>query len=133
MAQKKPDLVVWDETKGYYAKELTYGSNQGAPAIKVDDVIGWRAREVANVNHQLEAEYDKIKTQFEKLIVDYQLNNFIYSSVDYNFLPIVGKTYYLYQRDNNTHFLSIIEPIHWKKKFLFAVYLDNSSKWNRIY
>ena len=36
--KKKPDLVVWNEEKGYYAKELTYGRNIGAPAIKLDDV-----------------------------------------------------------------------------------------------
>lgn len=132
MSKKKPDLVVWEESKGYYAKSLTYGSNQGAPVIKVDDVTGWRAREVANVNYQLEAEYDKIKKEFEKLISDYQLNNFIYSKVDYTFLPIVGKTYFLYQRNDETYFLSIIEPTQWKQKFLFAVYLDNSNKWNQV-
>ena len=27
MEKKKPDLVVWDEERGYYANELTYGSN----------------------------------------------------------------------------------------------------------
>ena len=31
MSKKKPDLVVWDEEKGYYQRELTYGSNHGAP------------------------------------------------------------------------------------------------------
>ncbi len=35
----KPDLVVWDEERGYYQRELTYGSNHGAPAIKLEDAI----------------------------------------------------------------------------------------------
>ena len=39
--RKKPDLVVWDEEKGYYARELTYGSNVGAPVIKADNVSTW--------------------------------------------------------------------------------------------
>jgi len=39
---KKPDIVVWSEEKGYYAKELIYGTNLGAPVITVDDVKGWR-------------------------------------------------------------------------------------------
>lgn len=34
---KKPELVVWSEERGYYAGQLTYGSNLGAPAIKLDD------------------------------------------------------------------------------------------------
>ena len=51
MSDKKPDIIVWDKERGYYSKELTYGSNVGAPSIKLDDVIGWRDREVVNVNH----------------------------------------------------------------------------------
>ncbi len=43
--EKKPDIVVWDEEKGYYAKNLPYASDLGAPAIKVDDVKGWRQRQ----------------------------------------------------------------------------------------
>mgnify|MGYP000598406580 CR=1 FL=1 len=45
----KPDLVVWDEEKGYYQKELTYGSNVGAPAIKMEDVGGWKQTQ-ANIS-----------------------------------------------------------------------------------
>ena len=52
--RKKPDIVVWDEERGYYAKELTYGSNLSAPVIKIDDVRGWRQREVTNVNNQFQ-------------------------------------------------------------------------------
>jgi len=37
---KYPDLVVYSEEKGFYSKELTYGSNVGAPAIKLEDVSG---------------------------------------------------------------------------------------------
>lgn len=132
MSKKKPDLVVWDENKGYYAKELTYGSNVGAPAINIEDVKGWRTREVTNVNHQFEAEYNKLKEEFEQLINEYHLNSFIYSKVEYSFLPVVGETYYLYQRENGTHFLSIVAPDQWKQKFVFAVCLDAKSKWNKV-
>ena len=55
MEKKKPDIIVWSEERGYYTKELTYGSNVGAPVIKVDDVIGWRQREVSNVNNLFSA------------------------------------------------------------------------------
>ena len=40
--RKYPDLVVYSEDKGFYSKELTYGSNVGAPAIKLEDVTGWK-------------------------------------------------------------------------------------------
>jgi hypothetical protein len=49
---KKPDLVVWDENKGYYSKELTYGTNVGAPAIKLEDVTGWKSNQANEANKQ---------------------------------------------------------------------------------
>lgn len=130
--EKKPDLVVWDEVRGYYAKELSYPTNVGAPVIKVDDVKGWRAREVTNVNHQFETKYNELKEEFQKLLKDYDLNQYIYSKVEYSFIPIVGKTYFLYQKPNDACFLSMIEPHEWKQKFLFAVKLDSNNKWNEI-
>lgn len=130
--EKKPDLVVWDEVRGYYAKELAYPSNVGAPAIRIDDVKGWRTREVANVNHKFEAKYLELKEEFQKLLEEYDLNQFIYSKVEYNFLPVIGQYYFLYQRDNGSFFLSLIEPNQWKRKFIFEVYLDSNNKWNKI-
>lgn len=130
--EKKPDLVVWDEVRGYYAKELSYPTNVGAPVIKVDDVKGWRAREVTNVNHQFESKYNELKEDFKKLLQEYDLNQFIYSKVEYNFLPIVGKTYFLYQKENDKCFLSLIGPNEWNKTFLFAVYLDSNNKWVKL-
>jgi hypothetical protein len=55
MVKKKPDLVVWDEEKGYYQRELTYGSNQGAPAIKLEDVGGWKQMQAGVANKQFKS------------------------------------------------------------------------------
>ncbi len=132
MKKKKPDIVVWDEEKGYYAKELSYPSDLGAPVIKVEDVKGWRAREVTNVNHQFESKYNELKDEFQKLLKDYDLNQYIYSKAEYSFIPIVGKTYFLYQKEDDSCFLSLIEPECWNKKFIFAVKLDSNNKWNKL-
>jgi hypothetical protein len=130
--EKKPDLVVWDEVRGYYAKELAYPSNVGAPAIRIDDVKGWRSREVTNVNHKFEAKYAELKEEFQKLLEEYDLNQFIYSKVEYNFLPVIGQYYFLYQRDDGSFFLSLIEPNQWKRKFIYEVHLDSNNTWNKI-
>ena len=125
----KPDIVVWDEERGYFAKNLPYGSDLGAPAIKQDDVLGWRNREVVNVNHQFETKYNELKEEFNKLIIEYDLNQFIYSKVEYSFVPVIGYVYHLYDREDGTYFLSLIEPSQWNKKFMFTVQLDSSNKW----
>ena len=50
---KKPDLAVWSEQKGYYAKTLTYGTDLGAPVIKMDNVGGWKQAQVEKINKNL--------------------------------------------------------------------------------
>lgn len=131
-AKKKPDLVVWDEEKGYYARELTYGSNHGAPVIKTNDVSTWRQSKVNEVNTQFKAKYEELKAEAEKLINEYNWNELIYSKVQYTFQPIVGKTYHLYTRKDESVFLSLIEPGSWSMNYIASFKLDSSNKWIKI-
>ena len=129
---KKPDSIVWSEEKGYFSKELKYGSNLSAPVIKLEDVRGWRQREVINVNHQLLTKYEELKKDAEKLMDDYHWNDLIYHYTEYNFIPVIGHIYYLYERDNGTFFLSMVEPNQWKKKHIGTFKLDSSNKWIKL-
>lgn len=129
---KKPDIVVWSEEKGYYSKELTYGTSIGAPVIKLDDVKGWRQREVTNVNNQFLTKYEELKKAYEDLISEYNWNNLIYNSVEYNFLPNIGETYFLYERNDETLFLSLIDPSSWNKKYIGSFTLNSYSKWVKV-
>jgi hypothetical protein len=126
--EKKPDLVVWDDQKGYYAKELTYGSNVGAPAIKLDDVGGWKKNQANTLNKHFSKKYEELKEKFEKLIDEVNWNELVYKS-EYNFIPVVGETYHLYIRDNDTTFLSLIDPHSWNKKHIGSFQLDSNQKW----
>ena len=58
--EKKPDLVVWSKERGYYAKELTYGSNLGAPAIQLENVDGWKKIQALEVNKQLSTKFNEL-------------------------------------------------------------------------
>jgi hypothetical protein len=130
--EKKPDLVVWSEERGYYARELTYGSNLGAPAIKMDNVAGWKLSSVQNVNTEFQARYSELMEQARKLQQEYEWNELIYGSVEYNFQPIVGQTYHLYRRKNGSMMLSIIEPQSWKMEFISSFKLDTTNKWIKL-
>jgi hypothetical protein len=132
MSEKKPDIIAWDAERGYYSKELTYGTNVGAPVIKFEDVIGWRAREVTSVNHQFETKYNELKDAIEKLYEDYNWNELIYNHVEYSFIPVIGEVYHLYRRDNFSLFLSLIEPNCWNKEHLGSFKLDSSNKWIKL-
>ena len=131
MAERKPDLVVWNEEKGYYSKELTYASNVGAPAIRLEDVGGWKRIQAQNANKIFTKKYEEIKDEFKKLVDEVSWNEFVYSAT-YNFLPVIGETYYLYEKKDGSPFLSLIAPTEWNMKFLGATRLESNNKWIKI-
>jgi len=130
--KKKPDLVVWDEEKGYYARELTYGSNIGAPLIKVENIATWKQGKVTEANTQFKAKYEELKAEAEKLINEYNWNELIYRQAQYNFQPVVGQVYHLYLRKDESIFLSIVDPKSWNQNHIASFKLDSNSKWIKI-
>jgi len=129
---KKPDLVVWSEEKGYYARELTYGSNLGALSIQVENVDSWKLAKIKDVNREFKARYDELIEQAQKLKREYEWNEMIYSRVKYNFQPVIGHTYHLYSKNEDDLFLSIIEPSQWNMNYLGSFKLDSSNKWIKV-
>lgn len=129
--EKKPDIVAWDKERGYFSKGLTYGTNQGAPAIRIDDVKGWRSKEVAGVNHQLGAKFEELRAEMERLYEEYNWNDVIYNHADYSFIPVIGHTYHLYRRKDSSLFLSLVEPQCWDNEHLGSFRLESSNKWCR--
>jgi hypothetical protein len=130
--RKYPDLVVYSEDKGFYSKELTYGSNVGAPAIKLEDVTGWKKTQALVANKQFKSKYEELREEFKRLVDEVSWNEFVYSS-KYNFIPVMGETYYLYEKKDGGVFLSLIKPNEWPMKFIGATKLESTQKWIRVY
>jgi hypothetical protein len=131
MAERKPDLVVWNEEKGYYSKELTYASNVGAPAIRLEDVGGWKQIQAQNANKIFTKKYEEIKDEFKKLVDEVSWNEFVYSAI-YNFVPVIGETYYLYEKKDGSPFLSLIAPTEWNMKYIGTTRLESNNKWIKL-
>jgi|SRR5210317_562892 hypothetical protein len=123
--EKKPDQVADDPGL------LPYGSNVGAPVIKPDDIVGWKAEQAIKTNHFFNTRYQEIKEEYRKLIEQYEWNELVYKS-NYSFVPIKGHTYYLYQKNNKELFLSLIEPDAWDQDFIGAFKLDSEDKWEKV-
>ena len=128
---KKPDIIVWDEERGWYASKLTYGSNVGAPAIRPDDVDGWKLTNVKRANDYFKTRFDDLKKEYEKLIDEYRWSELVYTA-KYNFEPVIGKSYYLYNDDSGA-FLSLISPDEWntKSEFIGTFRMDAQHKWEK--
>ena len=69
------------------------------------------------VNHHLETRYLKIKEQYQEVLELYTWNQRVYNS-KFNFEPLTGSIYHLYQKENGEEFLSQIPPEDWKKHTL---------------
>lgn len=121
---KKPDSYVEN------AKLLPYGSNIGAPSIKIENVNTWRQKNIERVNKNLKTKFEELESEYQKLIEEYDLNQMVYSA-HYNFEPIIGEIYHLY-RNKEKIFLSLIKPSEWDVEHLGGFKLDSNNKWNRI-
>lgn len=129
--KKKPDLVVWDEEKGYYQKILPYGTNVGAPAINIEDVGGWKRIAAGEVNKQIKTKFEELKSEYESLVEEYRWNDLIFKA-EYNFMPVIGEIYHLYSRENGTIFLSMIGPNEWKMEYIGSFKLTSTQKWKKV-
>ena len=124
-----PDHIVWDEeTETFNAFLLPYGSNVSAPAIKLDNVDGFKNKGVSKIEKIFNSELEELVQKYYNLVDEVELNNLIYNS-KYSFEPIIGETYHLYENKYNEKFLSLIGPNEWNEKHIISVRLNSDYKW----
>jgi hypothetical protein len=116
-----------------FTSGLDYGVVPGAPAsISREDIATWKARVSPDVAHYFVERYEELQREYQLLVDSYELNRLVYNS-QINFEPILGQTYYLYEKSSTHRFLSLISPHHtfWSG-FLCAVRLTTSYTWERV-
>ena len=122
---EKPDNVA--DNPGL----LPYGSNVGAPSIKVDNIESWKNSKVIKVNKEFNNRYESLKKQYDELVEEFKWNEIVYNS-KFNFEPVVGETYHLYYGQNGSTFLSLIEPNQWSRKHIGSFTLNYDNKWIKL-
>ncbi|MFD2566718.1 DUF2452 domain-containing protein [Pseudotenacibaculum haliotis] len=129
---KKPDLVVYnEETEKYDASLKPYGTNASAPAIKPTDTATWRNDGVDRVNKQLKSKFDEIKKAYEELMTQFEYNDLVYNA-KFNFEPVIGEIYHLYNNKNKEPFLSLIAPDQCRFDHLGSFRLNSQKMWEKI-
>jgi len=122
--KKKPDKVADNPMV------LPYGSNVGAPSISVPDVAKFKER-VPLANHHLYTRLEELKKEYKELLSLARDTELCYNA-KYNFIPIVGETYYLYW-NGEEYMLSLIEPERWDLyEFVGAYIHDTNNTWSKI-
>jgi len=132
MENKKPDLVVFnDENNQYDAAFREYPTDLAAPSITMTNIVPWKQANLKNVNTQLRAKFDDLKSEYSELLLAYEQNKLVYSS-KFKFEPIVGQSYHLYKNQNEESFLSIIKPNECSFNHLGSFRLNSSKMWERL-
>jgi hypothetical protein len=127
--KKYPDNIVYNVDTGKFDANLknyptTVGSQKFDPIV-VDKSEGIKADKFFN------SRLTELKKEYELLVSKYVDTKLVYDS-DYNFQPIVGETYHLYERKNGSKFLSIISPSDWKQEYVGSFILLNNGTWEKL-
>ncbi len=129
---KKPDLVVFnEETQQYDAALKPYGTSASSPVIKPLNTASWKNDGITRVNKQLKSKFDEVKKEYENLMQKFQYNDLIYNA-KFNFEPIFGENYHLYNNRNGEPFLSIIEPTQCNFEYIGSFRLNTDKMWEKI-
>ena len=131
MKSKKPDQVVWDDDqKKYIARLLPFAAQTSGPVIKVPNVDAFKQKGVEKVSKQLQTELEELQNKIKDFVKSANDTQKVYAA-KFKFEPLVGETYFLYEGKKD-HYLSLISPDQWNKKFLGAFRLSSEYKWERI-
>ncbi|MCP9237743.1 DUF2452 domain-containing protein [Lewinella sp. JB7] len=98
---------------------LTYGHERGGAPIRPSDRGKATGLAMRAMYEQTDRQLDQIRAQIELLARQASeiknrmtVSERIYAA-EMNIDPIVSRTYYLYERDNGTHVLSMVSPAEW--------------------
>jgi hypothetical protein len=129
--EKKPDQVVYNtKTERYDASLKPYATDVSAPVITSTDSLAWKTRNINKVNKHIQAKYNELKAEYDKMMQQYEYNNLVYAA-KFNFEPVVGDIYHLYRRENDSTFLSIIAPEECRFNHVASFYLDADGIWHK--
>ena len=109
---------------------LPYGIIPSAPAIQLPNVDLFRKNKSQSVSHYFQSRFDELKRHYEEMLNEIYINDIIYRA-KYNFVPIVGQVYHLYQNESE-YILSLIEPERWNKyTFIGSFRLRSTDVWEK--
>ena len=113
------------------ARSLTYPSNVGAPAFTVPDVVTHKTDKTNKASKQLQAKFEELRDQYFELVELAENTKLVYNA-EYNFVPVVGHVYHLYDAGYKT-FLSIIRPEDWAEmEHLGSFRYTSEATWDRV-
>jgi hypothetical protein len=134
VSEKLPDSVAFDPERNLFDSFIKpYATSVSGPRIDLPNVALFRENNLAKTNHKFTKRADEIKEQIIDLYKEFQDNELIWNS-QLSFEPNIGSQIFLYKKENQQTFCSMISPEEWNNKFecLGHFRLDSDFSWKRI-
>lgn len=103
---------------------MSFPTSVGSALIKPEDLGKIRGKSMAAMRDQTQRQLNQLYTQMQTLIEQagalktrVEISENIYNA-NIPFEPVIGHDYYMYKRENGTHFLSMISPEEWGKEVI---------------
>ena len=122
---KKPDNVA------DFPNLIPYPTNVGAPQIVPNNIDFWKQKNLVKLNKHYSTEFQELKEEYESLVSNFKWNELIYNS-KFNFEPVMGEIYFLYQKTSGELFLSLISPDEWNFELIGSFRLSSTNRWEKI-
>lgn len=110
---------------------IPYPTHVGAPKIEPQDLTSFKKHGLNKVDRVVKKKFNEIVKEAETLQNSILLQQEVYSS-KYNFEPIIGEIYHLYENLDGSRSLSLIGPSEWNKKYLYSVVLNSDMTWTKL-
>ena len=108
---------------------LPYAHHVGGVVIEPIDKGKVKGKAIAAMYEQTNSQLDQLREQMQliasqakKLKERVEVSEKIYDA-EMGFEPLIGHTYYLYQRKNEQYLLSMVHPKDWGKKIPFEKFI----------
>jgi hypothetical protein len=111
----------------------TYPTELGSQPFKPDEIELFKIDKTSKLKHHYVSKFEELKSEYIKMMEEIEMNERLYKA-KFNFQPIVGQNYYLYDKEGG-EFLSIISPEEWRFRYeLIGIYqLQTDGRWKETH
>lgn len=127
----QPDGVVLTNEEIYHRQlsVLPYAASVSGALVKPNEEGVIRHKALSAMEEQTNMQLTQIRQQIELLAIQAkeiqkrkELSMIVYDA-RLSFSPVVGQTYYLYQKDDGSHLVSMVSPKEWGAKLPFKAFI----------
>ncbi|MDX2001563.1 MAG: DUF2452 domain-containing protein [Chitinophagales bacterium] len=108
---------------------LPYAHTVGSAVIRPEDKGKIKGKSLLAMRQQTDTQLLQLQRQMQTLIEQaqeiqqrIQVSEMIYDA-DMGFEPLIGQTYYLFEKEDGGHVLTMISPAEWGKKLPYKAFV----------